>query len=269
MHTPHPLLILGIAVGLSGIALFGWQRSSSYLRTGTRLAGEQVQQAIPRGFEIERLATLIADLDQTLHEQEERAIGLEVDRELIAEDLAAERQRASALTAEVRQARRLLADGGEDPARLISHGTRRLSAASITRDATTKAEALVRIRAVIGAREASLGTVDQALAESRALLARAHDQRDTYALRLAELRAQAENVALREELVAHVAIQPAGIDRSAFQEIEASFQRLERELHVHQRELALREGRQARPLELAPASQGEVLERLDAVLAAE
>ena len=36
------------------------------VRTGANMAGEQLRDSVPTNFEIERLATLVADLDATL-----------------------------------------------------------------------------------------------------------------------------------------------------------------------------------------------------------
>ena len=54
-------------------------------------------------------------------------------------------------------------------------------------------------------------------------------------MRLAELRANAEHVAMRQELVTTLGTLPGDIDRGAFQHVEDTFARIEREIEVQHR----------------------------------
>ena len=74
--------------------------------------------------------------------------------------------------------------------------------ARVVKEATAKAEALVRAKAVVSAKQQTLDALGRAVDEAQARIASAAGQRETYGMRLAQLRANAENVAIRQELAA-------------------------------------------------------------------
>ena len=59
--------------------------ASSYIRTGTRLASEGAHDMVPTNFEIERIETLVRDLDATVAQQRARVVAQEVDLEYLGE----------------------------------------------------------------------------------------------------------------------------------------------------------------------------------------
>ncbi|MFW5846510.1 MAG: hypothetical protein ACOCXJ_09815, partial [Planctomycetota bacterium] len=117
-------------------------------------------------------------------------------------------------------------------------------------------------REVQAAKQASLEAVDATLATANEHLGAAQRQRDDYALRLEQLRAQAENVAIRQELASAIPMLPAG-EHPELEEVEATFARLERDLAIQSRTL----DHGATPRTVATADREAVLERVDRLLA--
>ena len=216
---------------LSGALLLGIGPLSSYIRTSARVAGENVAQAVPAGFEIERIQTLVGDLDQVIAEQQAKLVDQQVDLEYLQREVERAAERMDGLEAEVGAARNVLSV--ERASYRI--GDRHHDRATVVREAKAKAEALVRAREIHAAKAQTLAALERALGQAEGQLAEARNQRETYAMRLAELRAKAENVAIRQELVVSLDQLPDAIDDGAFNRVEQAFQRVERELEVQDR----------------------------------
>lgn len=256
-------LIVGGTV-LGGALLLGFGPLSSYLRTSARVAHDSVHDAVPTGFEIKRIQTLVGDLDEVIVDQQAKLVQQRVDLEYLEKDLARAEDRLRDLEAEVGEARNVLSV--ERAAYRI--GDREYDRATVVREAKSKAEALVRAREIVAAKRESLGALTGALQQAEAQLATARDQRETYSMRLSELRAKAENVAIRQELVHSLGELPEAIDAGAFAEVEQAFQRVERDLEVQNR--MLEEAYDAAPdpdaLSFTAPDRSDVLAVLDGAL---
>ncbi len=231
MLFAKPVLYAIGGVAIAGTLLIGWKPMSSYLQTGARVAGEAARDAVPTGFEIERLQTLIGDLDKVLAEQRARVVRQKVDLDYLDRDTAACAKRVASLSDEVASARQVLMV--EQASYVI--GGERFDRPRVVKEATAKAEALVRAKAVATAKAQTLTALQRAVGEAEGRIAGAAGQRETYGMRLAQLRANAENVAIRQELAVAIGDLPSGIDAGSFQEVEATFARLEKELEVQSR----------------------------------
>lgn len=214
------------ALSLAGIAM-----SNSYVRTGANMAGEQLRSSVPTDFEIERLDLLVNDLDATLATQRSRLVKQQVDLDYLRQEVEAASVGMRDLEEEVRAARVLLQD---DNATYTLAG-REFSRERIIAEAHNKAEALVRARSTVKAKSETLAALEDALHQADEQIAAARRQRQTYAMRLAELRANAEHVAMRKELVTTLGTLPGEIDTGAFQQVEETFARIEREIEVQHR----------------------------------
>ena len=257
-----------IAVGgvtACGLLLAAWHPVSSYVRTGAHVAHEAALDAVPLGFEVERIETLVNDLDEVIREQNARLVKQEVDLEYLQQEVERAEARIDGLTDEVKAARAVLS---HERAVYTING-RNYDRSLVVDQAGAKADALVRARAIAEAKRATLTTLDNAIKQARTQLREASQQRETYALRLTELRAKAENVAMRQELVARLDHLPSGIDTGAFSEVESAFERVERELAVQDRMLNERGDSSPNPAEISftPEPEQDVLAALDAVLA--
>lgn len=222
---------VAIVVVCVGAVLLAWKPLSSYVRTGAHLAGENARSMVPTGFEIERLETLVHDLDQTLAEQRARVVKQEVDLEYLGREVERADDRVATLEAEVMAARRLLAT--EQATYRI--GQRHFARDRVVADAVAKAESLERARSLMAAKAQTRDTLQTAIDQAQSQIAAAHSQREEFALRLAQLRATKENVELRQELAHSLDQLPTAIDRGAFQQVEDAFARVERELEVQSR----------------------------------
>jgi DNA repair exonuclease SbcCD ATPase subunit len=221
------------AVVIIGGALVAWGPLSSYLRTSGRMAHEAIHDAVPTDFEIERIQTMVADLDQVITTQQARLVEQQVDMEYLEKEVERCHERMRHLHQEVAAARDRL---GHEAA-VYRIGGCQFSRRQVVDAAKHKAEALVRARELTEAKTATLTTLQDALARAEGQLDAARRQRETYAMRLANLRAQAETVAIRQELATNLDDLPRAIDTGAFQEVEAAFQRVEKELAVQNRVL--------------------------------
>lgn len=250
---------------LSGALLLGMGPLSSYIRTSARVASDNVHEAVPASFEIERIQTLVGDLDDVIAEQQARLVKQRVDLEYLQQEVERAEARIDGLTDEVKAARAVLS---HERAVYTING-RNYDRSLVVDQAGAKADALVRARAIAEAKRATLTTLDNAIKQARTQLREASQQRETYALRLTELRAKAENVAMRQELVARLDHLPSGIDTGAFSEVESAFERVERELAVQDRMLNERGDSSPNPAEISftPEPEQDVLAALDAVLA--
>lgn len=218
---------------LLGVCLVGWSTFSSYARTGARMATEAAHDAVPVSFEIERMRTLITDLDEVMLEQRSKLIKQAVDIQYLEQDVNRIQERCSHLTNEVTSARNVL--GVKRDVYLI--GNKEYSYDKVASEATAKASSLQRARGIYEAKAETLSALKNAVAQAEAQIARAEQQREAYNLRLSQLEAQAENIAIRQELATSLDAIPTQFDAGAFQEVENNFTRLERELAVQQRML--------------------------------
>jgi DNA repair exonuclease SbcCD ATPase subunit len=233
MFIKTTTLIVGGTV-LGGALLLGLGPLSSYLRTSARVAQDNLHDAVPAGFEIERIQTLVGDLDQVITEQQSKLVTQRVDLEYLQDEVTRAEQRLAHLQNEVAAARDLLAEE-QDEYRI---GDRHYDRATVIREAKDKAAALERVRTVARAKAETVEALQNALAQAENQLTKARSQRDTYAMRLSELRAKAENVAIRQQLVTSIGNLPDAIDHGAFQEVEQAFKRVEKKIEVQDRMLA-------------------------------
>ena len=258
------LAYAGAGAALLGVCLIGWSTVSSYARTGARIATEAAHDAVPVSFEIERLRTLISDLDQVMLEQRSKLIKQEVDIQYLEQDVNRAQQRCDHLVSEVTSARNLLAVKRD--VYLIGH--KEYDYNTVATEATSKAASLKRSKGIYEAKAQTLQALKSAVAQAEAQINRAEEQREAYNLRLGHLEAQAENIAIRQELITSLDTLPTKIDAGAFQEVENNFTRLERELAVQQRTLDEQYNAAPAPEQIsfsAPAKE-DVLGMLDAAL---
>ena len=256
---------LGTGAAIAAALLLGWSTFSSYARTGARMAAESAHDAVPVTFEINRLETLINDLDQVMIEQRGKLIKQEVDIEYLQQDVQRAKTRQDHLAQEVGAARDILAVQRD----VYLIGNKEYEYQVVAQEATNKAEALTRARSIYDAKEQTLHALRSAVHQAETQLNRAQQQREQYSVRLSQLEAQAENIAIRSELITSLDTLPNQIDAGAFQEVEANFTRLERELAVQQRALDERYDAAPRAEQIsfsAPEKQ-DVLGFLDAALA--
>ncbi len=216
---------------LGGALLLGAGPLSSYLRTSARVASQNVHDAVPASFEIERIQTLVSDLDHVIAEHQSRLVKQRVDLKYLQQEVDRSQQRMQHLEQEVGAARNVL---------MVHKASYNIAGQNydrtqVVQQAKVKAENLIRTRSMLEAKEQTLNALNQALSQAEGQLGQARSQRETYSMRLAELRAMAGNVAIRKELVTSLQDLPAGINNGAFQEVEQAFQRVERELEVQDR----------------------------------
>ncbi|MDA3963628.1 MAG: hypothetical protein PF961_22810, partial [Planctomycetota bacterium] len=249
---------------LGGALLLGLGPLSSYLRTSARVATENVHNAVPTGFEIERIQTLVGDLDDVIIDQQSKLVKQRVDLDYLRQDVERSQQRLEHLESEVGEARKVLSV--ERASYRI--GDQNYQRGTVIREAKNKAESLVRAREIAEAKQETLSALTGALQQAEAQLGKARSQRETYAMRLAELRAKAENVAIRQELVTSLGELPDAIDAGAFQEVEQAFQRVERDIEVQDRLLddAYSAVPKADEISFTAADEGDVLAILDGAL---
>ena len=112
------LLITG-GVVLTGVVLAGWGPLSSYVRTGARMAGDTVHDSVPTGFEIERIETMVHDLDEVIADQQARLVKQRVDLEYLQKEVTRCNKRVAGLTNEVLNSTSAMLLG------LLSRGTSR------------------------------------------------------------------------------------------------------------------------------------------------
>lgn len=226
------ILVTG-GVLLGGALLLGTGPLSSYLRTSARVASENVHDAVPVTFEIERIQTLVGDLDAVIAEHQAQLVKQRVDLKYLQQEVARNQQKMLTLEDEVQAARTILTVHQAN----YQIGDKSYDRAVVMQQAKNKAESLIRTRGLLEAKQQTLTTLNTALQQAGDQLAQARGQRETYSIRLAELRAMAGNVAIRKELVTQLQDLPNNIDSGAFQEVEQAFQRVERELEVQDRML--------------------------------
>ncbi len=249
---------------IAGVLLLGWGTFSSYVETGARMASESAQEMVPVSFEIERLETLIHDLDEVMIEQRRKIIKQEVDIEYLEQDVKRAQEQQKHLIGEVTAARDILAVHKAS----YTIGDKEYSYQTVANEATNKAEALQRSRSIFDAKQQTLHALKSAVAQAEQQLERAEDQREQFAVRLHQLEAQAENIAIRNELISTLDTMPHAIDAGAFQEVENNFTRLERELAVQQRALDERYDAVPSPQQInfSEPEKHDVLGLLDAAL---
>lgn len=257
--------LIGVGcASLLGIGLLAWQPASSYFRTGLRSAGEAAHKMVPTTFEIERIETLVHDLESVVGRQEAKLVEQRLDLEYLQKDLQRCESEVDRLSREVGEARKVLS---------VHRASYRIGGNTydrpmVVREATNKAERLVRAREIAEAKRRTAETLAAALSQAEAQLAEARNQRETYRLRLAELDAKAENVAIRKELAVRLDHLPAALDDGAFQEVEAAFSRVEKDLAVQDRllEERYRHLPQQEAIEFSARPSQDVLAMLDAAL---
>ena len=266
MSLPVKTLAVIGAVAVLGTAVAFWTPLSSYVRTAGGQLGDAARDAVPTAFEIERISTLIGDLDQVIAEQQARLVAQQLDLEYLDGEVQRCREQTGHLTAEVVEARRLL--GMQQASYRI--GERDYDAAAVEREAIAKAERLQRIRDIAEAKDSTAQTLRQALASAAAQLEQARQQRESYRLRLSELQAKAETVAIRQELVVSLDRLPGAIDGGAFQEVETAFARIEKDLAVQDRLLdeQFRAAPAAEAISFTARPTQDVLQVLDRALGA-
>jgi len=257
------VIVVG-GVALTGALLASVGPLSSYLRTSARVAGQAAHDAVPTSFEVERIQTLVDDLDQVIGEQQARLVKQRVDLDYLQQEVRRAEQRQGALADEVRRARSLL----QHERAVYRIGEGEYARGEVVREAQAKAQALMRAREIHDAKSDTLAALDGALAQAEAQLAEARRQRSQYQMRLAQLRAKAENVAIRQELATTLDQLPERIDAGAFQEVEDAFGRVERELTVQDR--LLNERYQSAPdpsrISFVEPDERDVLAQLDQAL---
>lgn len=249
---------------IAGVLLLGWSTFSSYVRTGAGMAAESMHDAVPVSFEIRRLETLIGDLDKVMREQQRKLIKQEVDIEYLEKDVEQAQERQKHLSTEVAAARDILAVHQDS----YQIGDNSYDYQTVATEATSKAEALKRSRTIYQAKAQTLEALKNAVAQARHQLHQADTQRQQYQVRLNQLEAQAQNIAIRNELISSIDSVPTVLDTGAFQQVEENFTRLERELAVQQRALDERYDAVPAPEKInfsAPAKQ-DVLGLLDEAL---
>lgn len=256
--------ILGATVLVVGV-LAAWQPVSGYARATARQVHQAAEDAMPLSLAIERLQTLVDDLDTVVGEQRHRLIEQEVALEGLAKAVERSRERVAHHEAEVRAARSLLAEQ-HDSYRIAG---REHDRATVVAEAQGQAAALTRAREVLEARSEAQAALERAVQEAQVRIAEAQGQREQYDLRLAQLRAQAESVAIRSELTRSLDHLPDRIDDGAFRGVEEQFARIERRLTVEERALERGEERPAGGISFTQPQTVDVLAELDAALAEE
>ncbi|TVR12934.1 MAG: hypothetical protein EA401_08020 [Planctomycetota bacterium] len=263
----HPLRLPRLVLGLGLVALLaiGWSGMSSYVRTGSKMAGDSLRQLVPKEYAIEHLATLVDDLDATIADQRGRLIKRQVELEYLEREVIRSEQQVQLLEEEVRAARALL---GQEHDHYQING-RTYSHQRVVSEAQSQAQALVRARSIAETKRETATTLGHAIARAEDHIAAAEGQRQGYAMRLSELRANADQVAMRKDLETSLGTLPGTFDRGAFQRVEDTFTRIERELDIQNR-LLDRDGRSqtAAPLTFSPSNDQDILGVLDAALQA-
>ena len=155
----------------------------------------------------------------------------QVDLDYLRKEVTRAEDRVNGLEREVVAARSLLAVDRSH----YQIGGEQYSRRRVVHEAEGKAEALVRARQIAGAKSETLIALESALAKADEQIRAAERQRETFAMRLAEVRADADHVALRQELVTTIGTLPGGVEAGAFQQVEEAFVRVERELEVQHR----------------------------------
>ena len=97
-----------IIILVLGILAWTIEPVSSYLRTSTRLNQEAIHQAVPHHLAIERLRTLVHDLDKVIAEQHKTLTTRRVETDLLAAEVDGHQERELALHAQVSSAREAL-----------------------------------------------------------------------------------------------------------------------------------------------------------------
>lgn len=230
------LLIAGGSI-FAATLFIGWNTFSSYARTSVRIVANSAQDAVPVHFEIERLRTLISDLDAVMLTQRGRLTAQEIDVDYLQEDVSRALSRQNSLEAEIISARTLLSERKDN----YTIANTRYSYDQIVDAATAKAHNLKRARSIYQAKSQTHNALSSALQQAHGQLSQAQEQREGYAMRLQQLEASAENIAIRSELITSLDNIPGNtlgnIHTGAFQEVENNFKRLERELAIQQRQL--------------------------------
>lgn len=216
---------------LAGTLLLGWSTFSTWARTSARLVREGAQSAVPTGFEIERIQTMVNDLDGVISRQEEKLVRQRVDHEYLKKEVARCRSQVDDLAAQVAEARRLLTEV-KDTYRI---GDRTFPRNRVVEEAQAKAESLLRAREILDAKTRSEIALATALAQADAQLAAARAQREGANQRLTQLHARAESIAIRTELATTLDDLPKAIDLGAFQKVGEAFARVEKDLEVQDR----------------------------------
>jgi chromosome segregation ATPase len=216
------------------VVLIGGYRLSTYLRTSQRLVGDQLRASIPQDFELERCRTMIHDLDNAIQGHRQRLVALQVDRQSLAEETEGLDEQRARQADSLRELQVLLAQA-RDRYRLRGQ---EVEAATLRREAAQQADRLEHLQGLISTKRLALTAIDDTLAEAEQHIASAQRNRDEYQLRLEQLNANAEQVAIRSELQLAQGRMP-GIDQTMLQEVDSTFARLERELNIQQRQLDL------------------------------
>ena len=76
------ILSIAIIAGLF-LLIFGWDRTYSYITTGKRIFGKQVDEAMPFFVEIERAQSMVDELEEAVWEYQEKLVGIQVDMEYL------------------------------------------------------------------------------------------------------------------------------------------------------------------------------------------
>ena len=80
------VLSITIVAGLF-LLVFGWDRTHSYITTGKRIFGKQVDEAMPFFVEIERAQGMVDELEEAVWEYQERLVGIQVDMDYLRDEV--------------------------------------------------------------------------------------------------------------------------------------------------------------------------------------
>ena len=81
------VLSIAIVAGLF-LLVFGWDRTYSYITTGKKIFGKQVDEAMPFFVEIERAQGMVYDLEEAVWEYQEKLAGIQVDIGYLREEIS-------------------------------------------------------------------------------------------------------------------------------------------------------------------------------------
>ncbi|MCR4415341.1 MAG: hypothetical protein NUV77_23255 [Thermoguttaceae bacterium] len=203
----------------------GLATSWSYLKTAWRGVGQSVRELTPIGFDLERLAGLIADLQPEIRRNQQVAVQLEVEREYLEKDIAAMEGQQEKAKAEMAKLRQTLAQGGSQ----FQFAGQKYSRQQVEQDLARRLDQYEE-------RQTQLAAKKQLLAERQRTLEAATAKVNEYRRQYEQLQERYES--LKAELALAEAAQAAGnlqFDSSKLAQAKDLAQEVEKRIRVVQK----------------------------------
>jgi len=199
----------------------------SYLKTAWRSVGQTIRDATPLTFELERLDTMLSEIQPQLRQSVQVVAQLEVEVEDLQKEIAKLKEEQQELFAQMTKLREHLATNNSE----FQFAGQKYTRAEVERDLNRRLDIYEERQAVLAAKEQLLEQKKKHLEAAKAKVAEYRRTYDQLVVKSESLRAQLKS------LESEAALGKIDLDNNKLSQARQLAQEIERKVRVYQRTL--------------------------------